>query len=874
MPPARRRLFLIDGYSDMFRAFYAMPSLTNAKGLPTNAVYGFLNMLKKLLREQRPDLIGVAMDAPGKTVRDEQYEAYKANRAPFPEDLVTQIPYVKQALAALRIPVIELDRYEADDVLGTLARRAAEAGYDVTLVSADKDLLQLVSDQVSMWHTRREKLYDPIAVEEDFGVPPERVADVLALMGDAVDNVPGVPGIGEKRARQLIQQFHSLDQLLARTAEVTAKAQRAALEEHRDEALLSKELVTIHTDLPIPFEPETFAHQAPDPLALRELYRELEFRSWLEELGKEGQEAVDPAEELTTAADWSRTVEGVGAEVGIGVVGDGAGPIGLAVLVGERAVYADFRRPDLREAMCASLGRWLADPARRLIGHDLKEVLRLAGPRPAPRCRLADTMLYSYLLRPSGKHGLLDVALERLDYKAVSPREAGWERGAEPGLGQMALRLYAAEQVELPRRFAPALAAELAKQDLEKVYASLEEPLIAVLVAMEERGVLVDREALAELSRELALRMMRLEEEIYALAGQSFNLSSPQQLGEVLFERLGYPSGRRTKKTKSWSTDAETLETLAAQGYEMAAKVLEHRELAKLRGTYVDALPALVAADGRLHTRYYQAVAATGRLSSANPNLQNIPIRTEEGRRVRRAFLAPPGSRLVVADYNQVELRVLAHIAEEPALIEAFAQGHDIHRATAAAVFEIAPELVSAEQRRAAKVINFGIIYGMSAFGLAQNLGIERAQAQAFIDAYLARYTGVKRYMEETLSAAEHSGRVETLFGRVRWLPELASRNWNLRENAKRMAINARIQGTAADLLKTAMIAVHRRLAAEHPDAHLLLTVHDELVLEVPEGEVAAVTKLIKVEMEGAAALSVPLVVDTGSGASWYDAKR
>ncbi len=865
---------MIDGYSDMFRAFYAIRGLSNSQGLPTNAVYGFLNMLKKLLREQKPELIGVAMDAPGKTVRDERFEDYKANRPPIPEDLLVQIPYVKKALAALRIPVLELERYEADDVLGTLARRAAENGYEVTLVSADKDLLQLVAEHVSMWHTGREKLYDPAAVEADFGVPPERVTDVLALMGDSVDNVPGVRGIGEKRARQLVQQFHSLDQLLARTSEVAAKAQREALEQHRDDALLSKELVTIHTDLPISFEPSAFEHEPPDSKALRELYRDLEFRSWLEELGKEGQEAVDPAEELATPEAWSRTVAGAGAEIGVGVVGDGAGPIGLAVLVDERVVYADFRRPGLRETVCASLGAWLADPDRTLIGHDVKEVLRLAARRPVPRSRLVDSMLYSYLLRPSGKHGLLDVALERLDYRAVSPREAGWERGAEPGLGQVALRVFAAEQVELPRRFVPGMAAELARQGLTPVYATLEEPLIAVLVAMEERGVLVDRTALSEMSGELGERMARLEEEIYALAGQSFNLASPQQLGEVLFERLGYPTGRRTRKTKSYSTDAETLQELASQGYEVAAKLLEHRELAKLKGTYVDALPSLVAADGRLHTRYLQAVAATGRLSSANPNLQNIPIRTEEGKRIRRAFLAPPGARLLVADYNQIELRVLAHIAEEPALIEAFAAGLDIHRATAAAVFDIAPELVSAEQRRAAKVINFGIIYGMSAFGLAQNLGIERGEAQAFIDTYLARYAGVKRYMDETLAAAQEGGKVTTLFGRVRWLPDLNSRNWNLRENARRMAINARIQGTAADILKKAMIAVDRRLAAEHPDAHLLLTVHDELVLEVPEREVAAVTKLIKVEMEGAAALSVPLVVDTGAGASWYEAKR
>ncbi len=889
MPAARRpRLYLIDGYSDIFRAFYALPRFTNSKGMPTGAVYGFLNMLKKLLREERPELVGVAMDVAGATVRDEKFAEYKATRQPIPEDLEAQIPWVRKGLAALRIPVLELARYEADDVLGTLARRAVAEGYDVVLVSADKDLLQLVGEHVSMWHTRREKLYDRKAVEEDYGVPPEKMIDLLALIGDTVDNVSGVKGIGEQGARQLIQEFGSLEGLLEKAGEVRQTRYRNALLQHGEAGRISKELVTIHTDLPVPFEPDALRRDAPDLPALRELARELEFRSLVEGLEEGGQgaaqagaaiapaalEAVEPAEELTTAEAWTEAAETVtGAEIAVGMVGDGAGPIGLAFLAARGPVYADFRRPGLRQPALTILRAWLADPGRGLVGHDLKEVVRLAGPRPAPRCRLLDTMLHSYLLRPTGRHGLPDVALERLDYKALTPREAGWERGAEPGLGQVALRVFAAEQVVLPQRWAETMAAELVEQRLAEVYRTIEAPLIPVLVTMEERGILVDREALTEMSGELARRMAGLEEEIYRLAGQTFNLGSPQQLGEVLFERLGYPSGRRTKKKKSYSTDADTLQELAARGYEVAAKVLVHRELAKLKSTYVDALPGLVAADGRLHTRYLQAVAATGRLSSVNPNLQNIPIRSEEGKRIRRAFVAAPGTAMLVADYNQVELRVLAHIAEEPALVEAFARGEDIHRATAAAVFNVLPELVTPDQRRAAKVINFGIMYGMSAFGLAQNLGIERPQAQAFIDAYLVRYAGVKRYMEETLAGAERNGRVETLFGRARWLPELTSRNYMLRENAKRMAINARIQGTAADLLKKAMIAVDRRLAEEHPEAHLLLTVHDELVLEAPLAEVAAVEELVRREMESVAELRVPLVVDTGSGPSWYEAK-
>jgi len=873
MAAPRRKLYLIDGYSNLFRAFYAIRNLSNSKGLPTNAVYGFVTMLRKLLRDEKAELVGVAMDVSGDTVRSERYEDYKANRKPMPEDLRPQLPWLRRALDALKIPVLELERYEADDVLGTLARRAADAGFDVVLVSADKDLMQLVGEHVSLLHTGRDRLYDAAAVAEDFGVPPEQVADVLALMGDSVDNVPGVPGIGQKGAVQLIGEFGSLEELLQRAAEIQRKSYREGLQEHRDQALLSKELVTIHTDLPLAFDAASFELEQADATALRDLYRELEFTSLLEELGTEGQEAVDPAVEAESAAAWSEATSAVASPVHLGVVGPGEHPIGLAVALPEGVVYADFRRQGLREAAIESLRGWLGSGDATVAGHDLKEVLRLAGVETRGKAQLADSMLHSYLLRPASKHGFEEMALDRLHYKAVSVKEAGWTKGAEPGVGQISLRVFAAERAELPRRWGTALEREVLEQGLDGVYGSLEAPLLPVLVAMEERGVLVDTEFLAELSEELATRLVKLEEEIYELAGQSFNLASPQQLGEVLFERLGYPVIKKTRKTKSYSTDADTLQELANRGYEVAARILEQRELAKLKSTYVDALPSLVAEDGRLHTRYQQAVAATGRLSSANPNLQNIPIRTEEGRRIRKAFVADPGCRLLVADYNQIELRVLAHIAEEPALIEAFERREDIHRATAAAVFGVSPELVSADQRRAAKVINFGIMYGMSAFGLAANLGIDRKEAQAFIDAYLERYAGVKHYMDETLESAQESGRVETLYGRVRWLPDLASRNWNLRENARRMAINARIQGTAADLLKKAMIAVDARLREEHPAASLLLTVHDELVLEVPDAEVDVVEALVRSEMESVETLRVPLIVDTGSGPDWYEAK-
>ncbi len=882
MPAERQRLYLIDGYSNIFRAFYAIRGLSSSKGLPTNAVYGFLQMLRKLLRDERPELVGVALDVSSDTVRKEQYAEYKANRAPMPEDLRPQIPWIRRTIEAHRIPILEMERYEADDVLGTMARRAAAAGYDVVLVSADKDLAQLVDERVSLFHTGRDKLYGPEAVEEDFGVPPERIPDLLALVGDASDNVPGVKGIGKVGAAKLLQEFGTLDELLERAEEIGGKRGQS-LRDGREDALQSRELVTIHTDLPIEFEPERLRHDPPDAEALAELFRELEFYSLLEELGAGAAAAVSggevaPAEEVESAAAWRERAAAIEAPVFLAAL-PGDPPLGLAAAAEDGPVLlADFRRDGLREAALESLAGWLADPERELVGHDLKEALRLAakigdaGPRAA--AKLFDTLVASFVLSSAQHaHGLEEVALERLGYKALSAREAGWDKGGEPAAGGEALLAYAGERVELPRRLTPAMRRELGDGALAAVYREIEAPLIPVLVSMEETGVLLDTSFLEKASKEMGAELASLEEEVYELAGDRFNVNSPRQLGEIMFERLGYPVIKKTRKTKSYSTDQATLEELAVRGYELPERVLRFRELAKLKSTYVDALPALVAADGRLHTRYNQAGAATGRLSSNNPNLQNIPIRTEQGQQIRKAFLAPEGRVLLVADYSQIELRVLAHIAGEEAMVEAFEAGEDIHAATAARVFGVARDLVTPDQRRVAKVINFGIIYGMSAFGLARNLKIETSEADRVIKAYLERYPGVKRYVDETVESAKKEGRVETLYGRIRWLPDIRSKNFNLRENARRMAINARIQGTAADLQKKAMIAVDRRLRSDHPEAALLLTVHDELVLEAPEGAAKAVAAAAKEEMEGVEKLEVPLVVDVGVGRTWYDAK-
>ena len=881
MSQTKKRLFLIDGYSNIFRAFYAIRNLSNADGEPTNAVFGFLQMLRKLLRDEQPDYLGVAFDVSSKTVRKERYEEYKANRKPMPEDLKPQIPWIRKVVEAYKIPLLELEKYEADDVLGTLSKKAAAEGFEVVLVSPDKDLMQLVGDGVLMHHPTRDKLYDAAGVAEDFGVPPHQVVDVLALMGDASDNVPGVPGIGEKGAKKLIAEHGNLDALLEAAPEIKRKSYREGLQEHRDKALLSKELVTIHTELPIPFEPDALRLETPDLETLREICWKLGFktlaREYEESAGVEA-EPVAAAVELESVDAFRQQAAGLEGEIAVAAVGEGKAT-GLAFAQGEGVFYVDFRREGLRDAVVEQLGSWAANEAITLLGHDLKEVLRLLGRRGAStwvrtRCTLFDTMLGSYLARSELRsHDLDTVSQDRLHRPAMSLQDAGFSRGEEPLLGASQLLDYAGQTVELPRQMVKNLRRDLEEEDLDGVYDVFEAPLVSVLADIEETGIELDVPFLENMSSELGEEMGQVEEEIYEVAGERFNVASPVQLGEILFEKLGYPVLRKTKKTKRYSTDAETLEELAARGLPLPELLLRYRELSKLKSTYVDALPALLAEDGRVHTRFNQAVAATGRLSSAHPNLQNIPIRTELGQRIRKAFRAAEGHHLVVADYSQIELRILAHIAGEKAMIEAFQEGEDIHSSTAAAVLGISSLLVNSEQRRMAKTINFGIIYGISAWGLSRQLGITKKEAEEFIEAYLGRYPGVKRYVDQTIKDAQTNGQVETLYGRIRRLPDIRSRNYSLRENAKRMAINARIQGTAADLLKLAMIKVERMLRDEQPEARLLLTVHDELVLEVPAAEAEALGTRVQEEMAGVASLDVPLVVDVGRGPTWYDAK-
>jgi len=833
------RLLLVDGHSDLYRAYYAIRSgLSAPDGTPTGAVYGFLRMFHKLLRELEPTHVAVAWDVGKDTFRTRLDPRYKATRPPMPDDLRVQVGLAQEALRLLGVAVLAEADVEADDVIGTLARAAAGEGFDVIVASADKDLMQLVRDpRVAMWHTRHERLLDEAGVAAQFGAPPNRVIDVLALMGDSSDNVPGCPGIGEKGARALIAAWGDLDRVLEHAGEVEPARTRNALAAHRDEVELSRALVTIRDDLELPLRPAELRQAPPDREGLTALYRRLGFDSLLAELGERAQAgAAAAAREVSGDELARRAAEEVPAAV---AVAGGA----VAAAFGDGVLVASAPPPP---ALLARLGGAWCHDAKALLAR-----LRDAG-LDAPELP-RDALLAGYLLGPGE-----DASLTGLCRRLGAPEPGG------DGPGETAAAVAG---------IAPGLAESLGREALTDLFETLEMPLVPVLEAMERHGIALDVSVLDELSTRLERSLAELEREIHAAGGGEFNVNSPQQLAEVLFERRGLPVLRRTAKTRAPSTDADVLAELAARGHRLPALILEYREQAKLKSTYVDALPRQVAGDGRIHSRFNQAVAATGRLSSSDPNLQNIPVRTALGREVRGAFVAAPGLALVSADYSQIELRVLAHFAEETTLIEAFARGEDIHRATAALVLGIAPELVGDDQRRAAKTVNFGLIYGMSAFSLGRELGIPQAEAQQFIDRYFARLPRVRAFLDGVKEQARRTGKVTTLFGRVRWITGLDARNPNLRGNAERQAINAPIQGTAADLMKLAMIRVHARLGDLPAPTRLLLQVHDELVLEAPEAAVDEAAAALRLAMEAVAELRVPLRVDVGHGRSWAAAK-
>ncbi|MGB8260222.1 MAG: DNA polymerase I [Terracidiphilus sp.] len=895
MPDQEKQpVFLLDAMAFIFRAYHAMQRsrpMSTRGGLPTAAIFVFVNMIKKLRQDFQPRYFAAVFDVSGEVFRDEKarqmgplrkwnaktrsfdevdYAGYKANRESMPEDLRRQIPYMRRALEALRIPILEAEGFEADDVIGTLARQAAEAGHEVFIVSGDKDMMQLVTPRVRILNPQKDNLIlDPAKVTETLGVPPEKVVDVMALRGDAVDNVPGAPGIGDKGSVDLIQEFGSVEAVLERASEVKRKSYRESLEQNRAAVLLSKELVTIDQHVPLSLNTHAMETQGPDLDACRELFTELEFTSMLRDLGTASGgisvECVDePSAEQIAAFYAAARAEGFAFALDATNAAQAAetedAPLATQSLLD--LAEADEKKQAFALGVCAdgatALRLGLTAELRALLEdatvpkrtHDWKAALHaLAAHGVALAGVVDDTMLLSYALNPThSTQSLADVA-------------ARGSQAAPSSLASAAAAIHA---------LVPALREEAEKAQVLRVYTRIDLPLTPVLFRMEQAGVRIDQDVLEGLSRRFAVEIKRTEQRIHELAGESFNINSPKQLGAILFEKLGLPAPAARGKTKSVSTAQDVLEALAEK-HELPRLVLEYRHFSKLKSTYVDALPLMADSQSRVHTTFQAAVAATGRLSSVNPNLQNIPVRTELGREIRAAFIAAPGTELLSADYSQIELRLLAHFSEDPLLLRAYRENEDIHTLTASEVFGVPAAAMDKETRNRAKAVNFGIVYGISAFGLAAQLGIPQAEARAYIERYFARYSGVKAFIEKTLEEARKQGSVRTLFGRLRPIPDLESRNPNQRGFAERTAVNTPLQGTAADLIKLAMIALDRKLTERRLKTRMVLQVHDELLFEVPAGEKAEVSELVRAEMEHVVELKVPLVADLAFGANWRD---
>jgi DNA polymerase-1 len=887
-------LFLIDGSNQMYRAYHAIRGLTGPDGKSTNAVYGFVTMLRKLLADHHPDYIAASFDLAAETFRSKLSADYKANRTAMPDDLKEQIAWVHEACEAMGVPIFTLPGFEADDVIGTLAKKASAGGFQVAIVTGDKDFFQMVGDGIRVYNPRDEGAwFDEAGVVEKFGVPPRQVVDVLALMGDTSDNVAGVPGIGEKGARELITNFGSLDALLMRADEVTARKQRESLKVYADQARQSRELVTIHTDVDVPFEAEHFRFKGASRERCYALFSALGFRTLVTEYAPTAESVVkdyrlvDSLEELESLVTELARAK----RMALRLVCDGTAPVratlvGLAVStaprhgryipLGHRGFMGEGSLD--RDRALALLKPVLTDPSIGKVGHDIKADLIVLGRHGIRLDGLdLDTMLAAYLLDANRSSQALEpMALEQLGYKAIDEDELrGKGAKARPfaDLPADAMLDYAGERADLALQLANAFGPALANDSLETVYRELELPLVPILAGLERTGVRVDVSLLAAQASRVDRELAELSASIFQQAGETFNIGSPKQLAEVLFERLKLPVLKRTGTTRTASTAVEVLEELALT-HDLPRMILDWRGLAKLKGTYIDALPTLVNPEtGRVHTQFNQAVAATGRLSSSDPNLQNIPIRTEIGREIRRAFVAAPGSVLISADYSQIELRVLAHLSGDETLIAAFERGDDIHDQTALKVFGPDSTLSAHELRRRAKIINYALLYGKTAFTLARDIGVPQATAQAFIDAYFAGFPRVRGFIDQTLEDARRTGVVKTMFGRRRLVPEVTSRNGQIRAGAERIAVNMPIQGSAADILKRAMIDVDRVLAERHSGARMILTVHDELLFEAPTDEADQVAALVKSTMAGAVTLRVPLDVDVGIGENWKDAK-
>ena len=893
--------------SFIFRAYHAMARqrpMSTKTGLPTAAIYVFVNMLRKLRDDFSPEYLAAVFDVAGPTFRDEQaeavttirkfdiktqtfteveYKGYKANRSAMPEDLAQQVPYIRRALEAYRIPMIGVTRFEADDVIGTLARKAAEASHPVYIVSSDKDMMQLVNDQVQILNPPKDNLIcDRAKVEEILGVPPERVIDVMALRGDSIDNIPGAPGIGDKGSVEIIKRFGTVEEALDRAAEVERKTYRESLLNNRDTILFSKSMATIDTNVPVELDVDSMRVGEPDEDALRALFTELEFTSLLKELLQvaevnethyaEAQSAVDVERVVNAAAEGILSVAveqenpAVSAEE---EKEEEEPPLGQLSFMGGAMTAPPLPEPTVRRfAISAAAGSAtivklsgdageklrsvLADAAITKAVHDYKAAIHALAPLGIVVEGVRhDPTLYSYLLNPTySSHSLGETALRRFNLKL--------------GGG-------VAESADITGRLTTALRSDVEQAGLAKLYEDMDLPLVPVLARMEQAGVKIDTAALSQMSTELEREIAAKAKDVYEAAGMEFNVGSPKQLGDVLFNRMNLPKPVKYGKGRTISTAVDVLEELA-ENHPIARMVLDYRQLTKLKSTYVDALPALInPATGRLHTTFGQTGTATGRLSSANPNLQNIPIRTELGRGIRAAFIAEPGHVLLTADYSQIELRLLAHFSRDPLLVEAYRRGDDIHTLTASQVFGVPPLMVTPDHRRQAKVVNFGIVYGLSAFGLSQQLGIEPGEAKQFISAYFEKYSGVRTFIDKTLDEARREMKVKTLFGRVRPIPDINSKNANQRGFAERTAVNTPLQGTAADLIKVAMIRIDAALRERGLKSRMTLQVHDELVFEVPESEVEAMRSLVREHMERVHQLAVPLLVEMGVGQNWRD---
>jgi DNA polymerase I len=887
-----KTIYLIDGSAYIYRAYHAVRSLSNSKGFPTNAVFGFTRMLLKLIREKEPEYIVMFFDAKGPTFRHEIYSEYKANRPPMPDDLKVQIKPIKDITLGFNLRIIQKNGFEADDLIGTISQKAQEAGFRVVMVTGDKDFIQLVTDKAVIWDPMKDKTIDVQSIQEEYKIQPHVFRDILGLAGDTADNIPGVPGIGIKTAVSLMQKFGTIESLYQQIDTITKKKQQQNLAEYKDRAFLSRRLAAIETNAPVEFKEHDFIYTSPDNDRLAQLFKQFEFRQLQQDLpgksdlSKKNYNAVFKEHELESLISRleSSNLFALDTET-TSVNSMTARLIGLSFSTQpDEAFYIPCGHdyPDAPSQLDLKYVLNLLRPVLenkdiKKIGQNIKyDLMMLARYNINLRGVVFDTMLASYLINPSKRgHSLDQIALDFLGHKTITYEDVAGKGKKNEGFNTVAIDKaipYACEDADITLSAYNVLKPMLEDAGLADLMENVEVPLISVLMQMEMKGIHVDKNRLRSLSGKIEQQLKTLETSIYEIAGQKFNIRSSQQLGDILFEKLKLPVQKKTKKKTGYSTDVDVLTTLAKK-HELPAVILEHRTLSKIKSTYSDALSNLVNPEtGRIHTSFNQTVTATGRLSSSNPNLQNIPIKTEEGKEIRRAFVPKPGCHILAADYSQIELRILAHYSEDPILIKAFMEDEDIHTRTASEIFQVFPAMIDPQLRRQAKEINFGIIYGMSPFGLSKSLGISRKMATTYIDNYFSRYSRVKKFIRETITLARETKKTSTLLGRIRVLPDINSTNQNVRKFAERTAVNTPIQGSAADLIKIAMINLDKKLAQQNLESAMLLSVHDEIILEVPSDELETVTQLVTQIMENVWELKVPLKVNVSFGENWAQA--